>query len=135
MKRKIALSVYIAVKLILTPFVPTICVFGVFAVPFSIALGLNGGIINILAKLLLIAPVLWITLLIIQCLMKQLNKKVIYGFVILSLIEVVCLTASVISNITAYDAAVSGLIMIILKIVSVLVNMTFVISLLIMNKK
>lgn len=100
------LNIYILVKILFT-FVPVICIFGVYTIPFSISFALsllfNYDVVNLIMWLLILISLLWIPFLVMSFINKEKVRRIArHGVIALSCLEIVCLLISFIAVFRSY---------------------------------
>ena len=132
---KTILNVYVLVKILCTSIYLPLSFFGVFTLPFSISIGLNGGVYSFIARIMILISLLWLVFLIMSLIKSPIANKISrVGIIILSLFDIICLTYSIVMGIrlVRLDNVGENVVMIILRTLAVIIN---ILCILYCNKK
>lgn len=127
-KYNIILDLYVLIKLMLTFFVPHICIFGVFAMPFAISISLDGGIYKCVAKFLFLFSLLWVVFLLMNFVPKYEVKRIArFGIIALSVLDILCLLISIAFGTVTLDSVAQIVAMVIVRFIAISVNVLCII--------
>ncbi|MBQ3417775.1 MAG: hypothetical protein IJH32_08065 [Ruminococcus sp.] len=122
-KYNILLNIYVLIKIGLTFFVPNICVFGVFTIPFSVSFGLNEGMYKYIARFLILFSFLWILFFIMNIVPNLIINRISrIGIMLLSILEIICLSVSIIYGVIALGDFEKMFLVVFLRTLAIAVN-------------
>lgn len=130
------LNIYILVKILLTPWVPFVCVFGVYTIPLSITISLWIDDINLISWMLFLISFLWLPLLVMSSIKKERVRRIArFGVITLSCLEILCLLYTMVFGLLKYNSDLYLLCFVAMRLVAVAVNVGCIVFCIKLNSK
>lgn len=136
MKYNDNLNIYILVKILLTPFIPFVWVFGVYTIPFSITFALGIDVIDQISWIFILISLLWIPFLVMNFIkIEKVNRIARVGVIALSCLDILCLLYTMIFGLLKHDRDLYLLCFVMLRLAAIAMNIGCIVYCVKLNSK